>query len=141
MAFQNIQVDVDDPKKEGFDSWETFSVYYYLVVKGYDAEKLPGQWKIEVYIDGQLKFTESFEIIMESAPIVVPDQTVTETVRVPGPRNTMTKTVTVTSTPQEEPKIDYWTFSNPLLPISIIIAVASIVMIAILTMLRRPGRY
>jgi len=53
---------LDNPKLEGYDYYEDYQFYWSLYIKDHDAADLPGQWKVEVYIDGNKEFTELFEI-------------------------------------------------------------------------------
>ena len=65
--YDSVNVEVSDPRTQGHDSWTSYSVHFDLPIKGTDVENLPGQWRIEAYLDNQLKFQIDFEIISTKA--------------------------------------------------------------------------
>ncbi len=52
---------VDIPAPSG-DYWDTYNVWYYIDIAGDDAADLPGNWHVDVYLDGQKLLTEQFTI-------------------------------------------------------------------------------
>lgn len=52
---------VDIPTPSG-DYWPSYNVWSYIYVAGDNAANLPGDWHVDVYIDGQKAFTEYFSI-------------------------------------------------------------------------------
>lgn len=52
---------VDIPTPSG-DYWPSYNVWSYIYIAGDNAAKLPGDWHVDVYLDGQKEFTEYFSI-------------------------------------------------------------------------------
>lgn len=42
--------------------WDSYNVWYYIDIAGNDAADLPGNWHVDVYLDGQKLLTEQFTI-------------------------------------------------------------------------------
>ncbi|MHC1687263.1 MAG: hypothetical protein AB9879_06090 [Methanothrix sp.] len=53
---------VDDPADFGHDFWIDNYQYSYIYIAGKKAEKLPGTWKVELYIDGKFILSDTFTI-------------------------------------------------------------------------------
>jgi hypothetical protein len=77
----------DDPKSAGYEVWNYYTYYSYLDLQG--KHPIPGQWKLEIYIDNKLELSEGFEI-RSTAPTPTPTQTIT-----------VTATTTITPATQE----------------------------------------
>ena len=60
---------IPNPKLEGYDYHEYYQMYWSLYIKDYDAADLPGQWRVEVFIDGNKEFTDFFEIRSTTTPL------------------------------------------------------------------------
>jgi hypothetical protein len=45
-----------------YEFWEWYKVYGWLDIAGYDAANKPGNWYVDIYIDGQKLLTENFSI-------------------------------------------------------------------------------
>src|SRR4030042_4360638 len=60
--FDTINDQIPHPSSGGYAYWATYSHFKCLPIKGEDAADLPGQWKVELYIDGNKQVTEFFEI-------------------------------------------------------------------------------
>ncbi|VVB70018.1 Beta-barrel assembly-enhancing protease [uncultured archaeon] len=52
---------VDVPAPSG-DYWRSYNVWSYIYIAGNDAANMPGDWHVDVYLDGQKVFTEYFSI-------------------------------------------------------------------------------
>jgi tetratricopeptide (TPR) repeat protein len=52
---------VDIPIPSG-DYWPSYNVWSYIYIAGDNAANLPGDWYVDVYLDGQKAFTEYFSI-------------------------------------------------------------------------------
>ncbi|MFB3764798.1 MAG: tetratricopeptide repeat protein [Methanotrichaceae archaeon] len=52
---------VDIPAPSG-DYWPSYNVWSYIYVAGDNAVNLPGDWHVDVYLNGQKEFTEYFSI-------------------------------------------------------------------------------
>ncbi|WP_455368849.1 zinc ribbon domain-containing protein [[Eubacterium] cellulosolvens] len=140
---------IPDPRSEGYDSWTDYSYYHYLVVKGDDAADMPGQWRIEIYIDGKKEFVENFEI-RSTTPATTTTATTTPTVTpttsspppAPPPRriepHEEMQIINSTTTQQEE-KIEQPNFlSNPMYLIMIILAVIVVIIFIFLAKRKKP---
>jgi len=49
-------------KPEG-EPWNWYDTYAYIPIVGQDAAKMPGEWHVDVYLDGQKRMTEQFTIL------------------------------------------------------------------------------
>jgi hypothetical protein len=61
--YNTYAMTTDDPQasgKERFDSWMAYS---YMSILGNDAEYMPGDWRVDVYMDGKYLLTEKFSIL------------------------------------------------------------------------------
>ncbi len=67
--FETDDGHLDNPKLEGLDYHEWYVYYWSLDIKDHDAADLPGQWKVEVFIDDKKEFTEFFEIKSTTTPL------------------------------------------------------------------------
>ncbi|GEM_PF-2359319 len=64
--------------------WRSYSVWSYIYIAGGNAANMPGDWHVDVYLDGQKAFTEYFSISGDrstapsgdksSAPVVEPTE-------------------------------------------------------------------
>lgn len=50
--------DIPAPK----DTWEVYNINSYINISGYRPEKMPGDWRVDIYIDGQFFATQEFTI-------------------------------------------------------------------------------
>lgn len=141
---------IPDPSSEGYEYWAHFSYNHYLPVKGDDAADLPGQWRIEVYIDGKKEFMESFEIRSTTTATTTPDTTTTPTTTsspppAPPPRRIepqeealITSNLTST-THQEEEKTEPSNFlSNPMYLIMIFSTIIIVTIFIFLAKRKKP---
>ena len=53
---------IPDPKAAGEDHWEWYKIWCWIDIQGATAASLPGNWKVDVYLDGQKVLTERFSI-------------------------------------------------------------------------------
>jgi hypothetical protein len=53
----------DNPRSSGKESFESWMAYSYINVLGDDAEYMPGDWWVDVYMDGEYLLTEEFSIL------------------------------------------------------------------------------
>ena len=60
--FDTINEQIPHPNSGGYTYWTSYSYFNCLPIKGEDAADLPGQWKVELYLDGNKEVTEFFEI-------------------------------------------------------------------------------
>jgi len=51
----------DIPEPSGA-SWDAYNLWYYITIAGDNAVNLPGNWHVDVYLDGQKLLTEQFTI-------------------------------------------------------------------------------
>jgi hypothetical protein len=135
---------VPDPRSEGYDYWENYSYYYYLIIKDDDAADLPGQWRVEVYIDDKKEFMENFEIrststtstTTEPAATTISSPTHPSVPRRIVPQEEMSTTSIITSTSQEEGKIEQSNFLSNSMYLAII-ALAVIIVMFFIVLTRR----
>jgi hypothetical protein len=45
------------------EPWDWYDIYAYIPIAGQDAAKMPGNWHVDVYLDGQKRITEQFTIL------------------------------------------------------------------------------
>lgn len=64
--FYHSESFVADPNEYGYDFWIDNYQYTYLFIAGKKAEKLPGTWRVDVYIDG--------EYVLSDECMITPDQ-------------------------------------------------------------------
>jgi len=53
---------IPDPKEEGKEFWEWYKIWCWINIWGYDAAEMPGNWRVDIYLDGQKILTERFTI-------------------------------------------------------------------------------
>jgi hypothetical protein len=121
-----------------------------LFIKDDDAADLPGQWKVEVFIDGNKEFTELFEIrsttttpttTTTSSPTHSPTASPTLTPSPILPEEEMSTTITLTSTPnqEEEKQVEQSSFlSNPLYIMLIVLSVIVIITLIVIYKRKKP---
>jgi len=144
--FNTTYHEIPHPRTEGYDYWSTFSFNHYLLVKGDDAADLPGQWRIEVYIDGKKEFMENFEIRSTTTATTAPTTTTSSSTHSPTPtpilpQQEMTITTISTSTPnqEEEKQVEQSSFlSNPMYMMLIVFSVIVIIILIVLAKRRKP---
>jgi len=151
--FDTIHDQIPHPRSGGYDYWTT---YYYpdcLPIKGEDAADLPGQWKVELYIDGNKEVTEFFEIrstttttttpttTTTSSPTLSPTHSPTLTPSPTIPQEEMSTTTTLTSTPnqEEEKQVEQSSFlSNPMYIMLIVLSVIVIITLIVISKRKKP---
>lgn len=62
--YRTETVDIPFPNA---DYWPSYNVWSYIYVAGDNADNLPGDWRVDVYLDGQKAFTEYFSISGEQS--------------------------------------------------------------------------
>ncbi len=50
------------PKPSG-TPWSWYNLYSYIPIAGYDAANMPGDWKVDIYLDGSKIVTEQFSLV------------------------------------------------------------------------------
>jgi hypothetical protein len=50
------------PKPSG-TPWSWYNVYSYIPIAGYGAASMPGDWKVDIYLDGNKILTEQFSLV------------------------------------------------------------------------------
>ncbi len=60
MIYFTHTEEVPDPSTQGHKFWSYYVVWSWIGIKGYEAERKPGTWKVEVYIDGRKALTQTF---------------------------------------------------------------------------------
>lgn len=55
----------DDPRTSGKESFDSWIAYSYMSILGNEAEYLPGDWWVDVYMDGEYLVTEEFSILSQ----------------------------------------------------------------------------
>ncbi|MDM7911679.1 MAG: hypothetical protein QUS09_01130, partial [Methanotrichaceae archaeon] len=63
VPYFSYSVTTDDPRASGKDSFESWMAYSYINIRGDDAEYMPGDWWVDVYMDGKYLLTEEFSIL------------------------------------------------------------------------------
>lgn len=53
---------VADPYEEGYEFWETYTIYSYINIAGWDPAQNPGTWTTNIYIDGKFMYSYPFTI-------------------------------------------------------------------------------
>lgn len=61
--YNTYAVTTDDPRASGKESFESWVAYSYMSILGNEAEFLPGDWWVDVYMDGEYLLTEEFSIL------------------------------------------------------------------------------
>jgi hypothetical protein len=59
----SYSVTTDDPRASGKKSFESWEAYSYINIGGGGAEYMPGDWWVDVYMDGEYLLTEEFTIL------------------------------------------------------------------------------
>lgn len=54
---------IDDPNSGQGEYWENFTAYSQLPIRGSSPENMTGDWKVEVYQDGEKIFSEVFRLV------------------------------------------------------------------------------
>jgi hypothetical protein len=146
--FYTTDDQIEHPRSQGYEYWETYSYYDWVFIKGSDAADLPGQWTVELYIDGNKEVTEFFEIrsttptTTTTAPTSTttssPTQSPTPTPIIP--EQEMTITTTPSSTHQEEEKqVEQSSFlSNQILIMLIVLSVIIIIAFIVISKRKKP---
>ncbi len=62
--YRNETVDIPTPSG---DYWPSYNVWSYIYIAGDNAANLPGDWHVDVYLNGQKAFTEYFSISGEQS--------------------------------------------------------------------------
>ncbi|VVB68012.1 Uncharacterised protein [uncultured archaeon] len=65
--YESSPVAIPD-SKPSFDSWEWYDVYAYIDIAGTNASSLPGNWHVDIFMDGQKILTEQFTIVAAPGP-------------------------------------------------------------------------
>jgi hypothetical protein len=153
--FDTVNDQIPHPRSEGYEYWSTYSYYDSLPIKGEDVADRPGQWKVELYIDGNKQVTEFFEIrstVTTTTTTTTPttnttsgltlSPTVSPTSPSPTlPQEEMTTTTNITSTAnqEEEKQIEKSSFlSNPLYIMLIVLSVIVIIILIVISKRRKP---
>lgn len=147
--FDTFQHQLPDPRSEGYDYWIDYSYYDYLFIKDDDPADMPGQWKVEVYIDDNKEFTELFEIrSTTTTPTTTttssPTHSPTSPTLTPSPilpEEEMSTTITLTSTPnqEEEKQVEQSSFlSNPLYIMLIVLSIIVIITLIVIYKRKKP---
>lgn len=73
---------VDIPAPTSGATWSVYNVWFYINIAGSDAAGLPGDWHVDVFLDGNKLLTEQFTIdasgsTSAESPVVIP-KTLTE---------------------------------------------------------------
>jgi hypothetical protein len=149
---------IPHPRSEGNDYWATYSYYDSLPIKGEDAADRPGQWKVELYIDGNKQVTEFFEIRSTATTTLTTTTTTTPTTNTTSgltlsptvsptspsptlPQEEMSTTTSITSTAnqEEEKQVEQSSFlSNPMYIMLIVLSVIVIIILIVLAKRRKP---
>lgn len=61
--YNTYSVTTDDPQASGKESFESWMAYSYMSILGNEAEYMPGEWWVDVYMDGEYLLTEEFSIL------------------------------------------------------------------------------
>jgi hypothetical protein len=61
--YNSSEVQIPDAKTSGYDYWTSYSIRTSIPIRGMEAANLPGQWRIDVYLDNQLEFQIDFQIV------------------------------------------------------------------------------
>lgn len=56
---------VDDPTATGYEWWETYDIYSYISIAGYDPAQRPGSWSADVNLDGK-------KLLSQAVPVTAP---------------------------------------------------------------------
>jgi len=65
--YESSSVAIPD-SRPNYDSWELYNVYFSIDIAGSNASSLPGNWHVDVLMDGQKVQTEQFTIVIGSGP-------------------------------------------------------------------------
>lgn len=154
--FDTVNDQIPHPRSEGYEYWETYSYYNCLPLKGEDAADLPGQWKVELYVDGNKQVTEFFEIRSTATTTMTTTTPTTNTTSGPTlsptvsptspstptlPQEEMSTTTNITSTAnqEEEKQIEQSSFlSNPMYIMLIVLSVIVVIVLIVLAKRRKP---
>lgn len=52
----------DIPMPTSGDHWDNYRIFSYIKIAGFNAANLPGDWHVDVYLDGQKLLTEQFTL-------------------------------------------------------------------------------
>jgi hypothetical protein len=52
----------DIPMPTSGDYWTNYKIFSYIKIAGFNAANLPGNWHVDVYLDGQKLLTEQFTL-------------------------------------------------------------------------------
>lgn len=69
VLYHTGSVDIPAPSEA---YWEAYNVWYYIPIAGSDAANLPGNWRVDVFLDGQKLLTEQFTIGDSGTSGVIP---------------------------------------------------------------------
>lgn len=61
--------EIPSAAEEGWEWWDWYVIWGWIGIKGNDAAYMPGNWRVETYIDGRLVTTQSFEIQSSLLPL------------------------------------------------------------------------
>ena len=53
---------IPDPRSSGYDRWEWYKIWSWIAIRGHEAARLPGSWRVDLYLDEHLILTERFTI-------------------------------------------------------------------------------
>jgi hypothetical protein len=147
--FYTTNDQIEHPRSQGYDYWETYSYYDWVFIKGKDAADLPGQWKAELYIDGNKEVTEFFEIrstnqtktttATTTTATSSPTDSPTPTPIIPEQEMTITTTPVSTTHQEEEKQVEQSSFlSNPMLIMLIVLSVIIIITLIVMSKRKKP---
>jgi hypothetical protein len=157
--FDTMNDQIPHPNTEGYEYYTSYDYYECLHIKGEDAADLPGQWKVELYIDGSKQVTEFFEIrsTTTTATTTTPTTTTTTTTTTtptttPSPTQSPTPTpiipeqeMTITTTPtstthqKEEKQVEQSSFlSNPILIMLIVLSIIIVIVLIVMSKRKKP---
>ena len=54
---------MEDPGEDYY--WEEYVLWNWLDIADYEASQIPGEWRVDIYLDGMWVLTESFTILVE----------------------------------------------------------------------------
>jgi hypothetical protein len=148
--FDTINDQIPHPRSEGYEYWTTYSYFKCLPIKGEDAADRPGQWKVELYIDGNKQITELFEIratttttttTIPTTPTTTTTSSPTSTPTLTIPQEELSTTTPLTSTThqEEEAQVEQSSFlSNPMYIMLIVLSIIIIIVLIVLAKRRKP---
>ncbi|MFC1507356.1 zinc ribbon domain-containing protein [Thermoproteota archaeon] len=144
--FDTINEQIPHPNSGGYTYWTSYSYFNCLPIKGEDAADLPGQWKVELYLDGNKEVTEFFEIKSTTTTTTTTPTTTSNTTHSPTPtpimpeqEMTITTTPTTTTHQEEEKQVEQSSFlSNPMYIMLIVLSVIVIIILIVISKRKKP---